>query len=1180
MEDRDSLFSLEYLVTNFFIFSLLLFFPQEAFPARAYLVAGIIIGALISYITFNKFIYPRKIFTLAASLLVLGWGVYYGLKSSFLYREIIVICINSVSILIIINSLSSFLNPCLSSIQVFGVLLFFCICVLTRDYNKNFLILVLGFVLAISLIAKIKFHYLFSPEKANSHRLANPLFVLVFLISAVCAWALFENIPLGRISAPGYLKDEGLTGYKESPEEKVENIITDEERIQGALTALTFKLASSQEMYQLLGSIQDLIVKETSNAADVSNAEKEIIRVINALLMQEDASSAKVLLASINNYIDRKISENLFGIKEEILKATKDNHIGLMQRFSMLSSANKMQYSVDSKELEKSSAQFKQALDSQYIAPGEKKKFSQLAGQLKEWKSYELYRKNLASLEKGIKKLKENKKQEFDDLASRITDSNGNQQLNSLLEKLGELAKDKGLSPEETKAVNASQEAVNLKKEMLKAKENSQLIKKLEKIAEKPGYKETVADILDSIEGETKDKGEAGKKISALIENLGQLEESGASEEIKDMLKEKLDSLIKESSDSIKKQVQGLAVPNDSPGQILKDLEKIGVENNKNKVQAQSRDMQRLAEDIFKQGAMSKKDKDELVEEIKSLEQLTGLKAELTQSEKVDEKDAQAPLDYKQEVSDLLDKSSLENPDRQLMEKLIDKLANSRTVSEVEDVLESLERQMSSSAKKGSKEIQKISELIQNAAQEKKEILKASGPQSAQRQLMDKMMDKLQGAQTVSQVEDVLDSLNQEKSSKLKKENQADIQNINELIQKAAEAKKDLLKSSSLPEQDRELADKLLEKLADSQSVSQVEGVLDSLDREKSLKKDNPDTQNIKELIQKAGQAKNDLLTSSSLAGQDRLAMDKLMDKLADSKSVPQVEDLLDLLNKEKSSQLKENNREMQDVNELIQKAAAAKKGMLENSLLEEQDRQLMENLMERLTGAKTVSEVEAVLTSINQQLSKGEKKETKEFKKIKELIQQAADVKKMLLIEKDSLALRKKIEQLKEQMPQQADALEKDLDTIRQSKDKESLMQNTENFYQKFDEEKLVMENKKELPEPPKEKKEKEQDLSVKIYILPAYAVMPLDSDIRLKSISVYNNLIRDLGTEIEWFSDNPAVAFVDRKGSVKALSVGQAIITCRYKGAMTAKCKITVVQEIPYAAVDSIRKELEKNR
>ena len=962
MENKYRFFSLEHYLTFLFLLPLLYFFPQEASPIRIYLFAGFIIGVVTAYISYDKFLYFRKLFTLAASLLILSWTVYSVLKSSFLYGELIVICINSLSFLIVINSFSLCLRQYLGSVQIFGILLFLCLCALTRDYNQYFLILAAGLVSVILIVAKIKFHNLFtySEKVKRGYRVVSPLLVIVLFLGIFTAWALFMNIPLGQIRTWGASKDEDvITWQEQEPQGEVKNTFLQDEQIQKELTSLTLGLSSTDQMHQVLVWIQDLLVQETPFAFEVSKAEKNILKVINDQSVVPDSSDAAQLSEKVKRYVDRKIMRNLAQIKDNLGKSIDNNHIGLWQRFAVLSAVNKIEYSGSSSLIDKYSQQLKKVINDKFMPDETKKQLNQLSGQLKEWKSYQLLHKKLNSFQNEISAFDEGRKKDLNDLIQRISQMekvSGSGQIGKTIEKMFAT-----LPPEESKLIGEVQDLLGLKKEMLLSQENSQLRKELEGSRDslnKPGNLEELLNVIE----ETKDRQEAIKKISQLLEDLGQMDNIQLPPEARDILEAKLEGLIKESSEVVQKQIKesNLAEAGKS---LLEVLRKMASENNRAKLTSSAVKIQKLIDALYKQGKIVKNAKDNLIKNIRIIEQLLNLKIELAGKQNQEKSPDEASfLDYIGRVSELLQSSSLQNE---------------------------------------------------------------------QRELMDKLMEKLAAAQTVSQVEDVLSAINQQISTPGEK--------IKDLIEQAALAKKDLLQSSSLQNEQRELMDKLMEKLA----------------------------------------------------------------------------------------------------------------------------------------AAQTVSQVEDVLSAINQQISTPAKQgDTKELEKVKELIQKAADTKKMFILERDSYKLRKNIEILKSTFPQQATFLQENLNKMKETKTKQDLIKNIDALGKSLESKQSEGEVRSEaVPEALVNTSNRE---SLKIYLLPDYAILPRGSNILLKSVTTYNNFIREAGSELEWSSTDPTIAFVDQRGLVSALGIGQTEILCRFRGLVSARCKVTVVETIPQAEVVRIQSEL----
>ncbi|MDO9573314.1 MAG: hypothetical protein Q7J37_05485 [Candidatus Omnitrophota bacterium] len=897
MENKDRYFHLEYFLT-FLLFLLPLFlFPEETVSLRIFLVGGVILGAGGAYISRNQLYSFRRFATLAVSLLILAGTVYFVLKSTFLYREVIVICIKSLSLLIVVNSFSSCLQGYLNSMQIFSILLFFCASALIKDYNSFYLILAAGLVFNFLTVLRIKFYTLFNNSEKTQERYQeiNILFIIVLVLSLLSAWVLFMNLPLGKIKTWGYLKEEDLSSMEEQENENGGPL--QEEKLQKELTNLAFELSSTDEMHWVLAAIQDLLIKDKAFAYEVDKAQRDILGILNSQILAQGAAKTKELHDAIKAYISKKILNNLSRIKSDISKVIDDNRIGLRQRFSILSSVNRLEYSNSLEDIDKYSEQLRAAVNGASISDETKMQLKKLDKQLKEWKAYQVYSKKFGSFQNKINNLNENKKQDFNDLAqqisyvSTVTDSS---KVDKLIERMRQVP-----LLEDEKLIKEAEQLLKLRKIMLAAKESSQLRKKLEESGKSVDKPPELEDALNAVE-ESLDSQEILKKISKLVERMRGENYLQVPQEVKAILEEKLESLIKESVDALKKQIQESNLPN-SGESLLEGLKLINSERSKYKITVISEGMQKLLETFNTQGSITKEASDSLIKETKKIEQLfiqrLGL-ASMGKEEKPSDKDGR--LDYKEKIANLLQGLSLED-------------------------------------------------------EQKERIIK--------------LMDRMAIAETISQAEDLLEAVTQEIDALVGKENARDIE-------------------------------------------------------------------------------------------------------------------------------------------------------------------------------------------------------------KIKKLIQQAAEEKKMFIAEKDSRNLREKIENLKSILPQQAALLENNLDKIRESKTRQNLLDSASVLKELSESEQF--EKKFKIDESLDLFGDTQQG-GLKIELLPGYVVLPLNSNVILKSVAIYDNFVKEISPELEWFSTDPSIAFVNQLGLVYARGIGEAEITCRYRGRESRKCRITVVGVISESEATLINDELE---
>ena len=788
METKNRYFHLEYFLTFLLFLPLLFLFPEEAAPLRIFLFGGIILGAAVAYISRNQLYSFRKIATLLASLFILAGTAYFVLKSTFLYREVIVICIKSLALLIVANSFSSCLQGCLNSMQIFSILLFLCVCALAKDYNNIFLALTSVFAFNLFAVARIKFYVIFNSLKKarEKDQGINVLFIIVLVLSALLAWILFTNLPLGKIKTWEYLKEEDLNSLEEQEKEKGTPL--PEEQIQKELTQLTFKLSSTDEMHRVLAAIQDLLIKDKPFAYEVNKAQKDILEIINNQALVQDAEKGKELSDAIKTYTNKKISNNLTKIKNGVNKVIEDNHIGLRQRFALLSSLNKLEYSNSLEAIDRYGGQLQAAVNDPPIPDEAKKQLKQFDRQLKEWKAYQVYSRKFDSFQDKINTLDENKKQDFNALSQQINDVNTISD-SSLVDKLIESMRRVSL-PEDDRLIDEAEQILKLKKIMLASKENSQLRKRLEDSGQSVDKPPELEDALNAVE-ESRDTQEIVKKISKLLERMREDSYSQIPREAKELLEAKIESLIKDTADALKKQIRESKLP-DSGESLLEGLKAMDSESAKGKIADISAEMQKALETFYRQGSITKEIKDSLIKETKKVEQLFIVRSELANMGKQEKSpDKNNPKDYKDKLTDLLQSLPLGNEQKERLKKLLDKLTAAQTVAQVEDALDALKQELEASTKKeNTKDIDKLKELMQQAAEAKKILLENSSLGDEQKEQINKLMDKMANAKTAQQTEDALDALKQELEASTKKENTKDIDKLKELMQQAAENKK------------------------------------------------------------------------------------------------------------------------------------------------------------------------------------------------------------------------------------------------------------------------------------------------------------------------------------------------------------------------------------------------------
>ncbi|MDP2928295.1 MAG: Ig-like domain-containing protein, partial [Candidatus Omnitrophota bacterium] len=252
--------------------------------------------------------------------------------------------------------------------------------------------------------------------------------------------------------------------------------------------------------------------------------------------------------------------------------------------------------------------------------------------------------------------------------------------------------------------------------------------------------------------------------------------------------------------------------------------------------------------------------------------------------------------------------------------------------------------------------------------------------------------------------------------------------------------------------------------------------------------------------------------------------------------------------------------QQSQDAREL-QKTAQEFKEEIKNTA---QDKQEQAKMLEAVQRLKEV--LDALL----------EKKaptaaELKEINKINEKIKQAAEIKQQFLLSKALAEILEKIERLSLQDAKKAQALKEKLEQMRKSNAPEEV-------------EKIILDlknivNSQSAQVDKDSMMEQEGKQQWKIYILSSSLIVSQGITVPLKVIAVYKNgYIKELTSDVEWFSTDPQIARVDDLNFLHPLAKGKTKIRAVYKGAASENTAVNVVDDIDAQTVQTIKQELAK--
>jgi len=1062
----DIYFHLEFFLTISLLFLVILLFGELISGYGLYIIFGLICGFSFSW--FNRVNPPPiKLLINLAALGTFLWIIYSIVNSSLFYSDVVLICVKGVLILEIILSFNASLSGFLTYMQIVSIPLFMSYPVLARDYNTTSFILISGYIVCWFVILKLKFYGLFSPQSKRKLLRCYSVYLLVIfsLICAFVSWILFSKLPVGRIEKGGLLPKESMGLEVELKTSEKEYYVLQDE-IQEKITDLILKFEFAEDRYEALALLSSLI-KEPPYIMEVRKAEQGVIDYLKGSGAGLEKAEEDELIASIKNYLDKKIILNLKKNKESIPDIFKNDPFNIIDRISILNRINEIQHSNSYEQMSKYARELQKTIDKSSLNIDVKRELKESVRKSKEWKTLEFYRKKSDFLEKKIDSLDGQLKKEFRGLHSAINETERLSDLRDIEKKNDELKET--ATPQTRNLIKEIENLLDLKSEMLLSENNRQLKEKLES-SNLPGYK--LKEFKEEV-NTLRDMEEVRDFLAASSEFQNKIEkdEINISQEIKESLENKIHSFIKEKIEKINDMLKDSILPVETIEEFLKGLEKLKLTKDSKKVISEAKRLESDIEKFANQGFILQETKENVIKGIEDIKEL--LLSRLKMDERTEDskllKDKNQ-IDYRKDWEELLEKSSLKEQRKETLKQLTQELFKARTAPEIEDIKEAAEKEIEASVKEGTRreEREKLKEGLDKLAElermftidkelsglrKKIEELKKSNPQEARR--LEESLRKIRENSTNEGLQKELDNLKEYLKSQ--RQEKTDYQKEWE----------DLVEESSLREQRKEALKQLGQELVQAQTIPQVENVKEAAEKE---------------------------IEDSVKEGTKREEREKLKDGL---------EKLVDEQLKSKAQEKADSLKEWED--------------LVEESSLREQRKEALKQLGQELVQAQTTPQVENVKEAAEKEIEDSVKEGTKreEREKLRDELEKLAEVKRKVAV------------------------------------DKELLMEES---------------NEKE-----------EKQAPWRISIFPSYLVLPPESSVSLKTLAVYNNIfIKELSSDLQWFSSKPGVAWVDEKGIVHSLSKGKAKISAKYKGIKSLEVEVTVVDKISETTDRAIRKEL----
>lgn len=772
MEKKDRYLFLELSLTFFLLFLVISLFGEILSAYRSYLISGLLLGFCFSWFIRNKHNQVIRFSINLGAVGVLAWIIYSVLNSSLLYKDVILICIKGVIILEVIFSFNACVSPFLAYIQALTIPLFMSYYIFIKDsYNEISIILTLAYFITWLAIFRAKFYEFFNPlsEKKVKRYYSISLSVIFLLIILISSWIFFSKFPLRQFRKGGFFPEEG-SGEETEIEKEYYDL---QDNAQEEIIRLIPEFDSTEERNGIL-YLLSLLIKDSPYVLEVEKAESGLISYLDkpgpGLEGKKDKEGLTILM---RDYMDKKIALNLKRTKDNIIDVLKRYPFDIRTRIHILSRVNKMQYGSSYQKISQYENELKKIINNSSLGTNVKTEIKELTRKLKEWKTYEIYRKKLDSLSKSIDSLEEEAKKKFADLPLKINQLEDPSDYKEINKKLRNL---KETTPSQFKdLIKEIQEVSDLKLEMSLAKKNINLKEKLEnshlsqdKITE---LKEGANSITDAKDYQALFKDSAEFKKRTEEENIDTFRE------LKQLLETKTYLFTKEGKEKIEDMLKESALSDAQRKDFLKDIEKLESVKDLEKLFSDTKKLEAKIDKFLNQGFILKETKDNLVKEIDRFKGL--LASQLEAREKGLAKET-SPADPLRKWEELIEKSSLKEETKETLKKLTEELSRADTTLNVENINQAIEKELASLSKErvNKNEAERFkeafNELIKikrmfiiekkfSTLREKIEDLKKLNPQEAEK--LEEYLKKISHTSSNEDLEKKIDSLREYSSS-------------------------------------------------------------------------------------------------------------------------------------------------------------------------------------------------------------------------------------------------------------------------------------------------------------------------------------------------------------------------------------------------------------------------------
>ena len=647
-------------------------------------------------------------------LITVGWIVYRVYRSTFLYKEVIAILIQGVTVLEVIFSFNCGAPGKISYLKILSLLVFMTSPVFAVAYSFPLSIL---YLLVWLLILRFQLIFSSQPVQVKIRRYYSLGLALIFFSAAIlAAWFISSNLYLGRINKGRLLLDEDLQdsgsgGGRESSQ--ADKFYSLQDQLQKNVTDLALGLDSYEKRRQIIYLFSQL-VKDSTKTMEADKAEIGLIDILKRQGAGLEGTAQTITF--LKSYLNKKGSQSLQKRKEEITEELKKYPLGIVDRIKIISLANKIQQTNSYQRMQESSRALQKAIRDSSLDKGAQRKISALARELTRQKSFELYRNKVQDVDEETSSLKGEFKKEIEEASSDVKHTAGLDDFKLTAAKIRRLKNDPRVSEEKASGsiLKKLEDAARIKLDLLFAEKAEEVRGNASKKLGSGAAEGEFDDKMNKTEG-AKEPREFKKDFSELG-RYNRESNLGLAGGLSQMLDLKTEAFRQEKKDKLDS-MMSKDLSSEARKEISKTLDEMSESDFSRNLEDQMNALRDMVKKLQSQGDLSPEAGAELLKEARELKELldSRIKAEAElKSQGASPKERQA-ADYIEQLRQAIEDSSLSSQEKEVLKALSEQLFKAQNLSQLEEIKDALEKEISSLGKGSSnKDRELLSAMAQN----------------------------------------------------------------------------------------------------------------------------------------------------------------------------------------------------------------------------------------------------------------------------------------------------------------------------------------------------------------------------------------------------------------------------------------------------------------------------------